>query len=72
VADAGPGIAPENLERVFEPYFTTKAKGSGLGLAIVKHNAEIYGGRVAVTSELGKGTRFTVTLPARSLFRLRK
>ncbi len=72
VADTGPGIAAENLERIFEPYFTTKAKGSGLGLAIVKHNAEIYGGRVAVTSELGKGTRFTVTLPARSLFRLRK
>lgn len=72
VADTGPGIAADNLERIFEPYFTTKAKGSGLGLAIVKHNAEIYGGRVAVASELGKGTRFTVTLPARSLFRLRK
>jgi signal transduction histidine kinase len=72
VTDTGPGIAAENLARIFAPYFTTKEKGSGLGLAIVKHNAEIYGGRVVVTSELGKGTRFTVTLPARSLFRLRK
>ena len=60
------------MDKIFEPYFTTKEKGSGLGLAIVKHNAEIYGGKVAVESVLGQGTRFTVSLPARSLFRLRK
>jgi signal transduction histidine kinase len=72
VTDTGPGIPPEQVDKIFEPYFTTKEKGSGLGLAIVKHNAEIYGGKVAVESVLGQGTRFTVSLPARSLFRLRK
>ncbi len=72
VTDTGPGIPPENLDRILEPYFTTKEKGSGLGLAIVKHNAEIYGGRLSVVSEPGNGTRFTVILPARSLFRIRK
>ncbi len=72
VSDTGPGIPPDQLAKIFEPYFTTKEKGSGLGLAIVKHNAEIYGGKVVVESELGHGTRFTVSLPARSVFRLRK
>jgi signal transduction histidine kinase len=66
VADDGPGIAPDQLERVFEAYFTTKEKGSGLGLAIVKHNAELYGGSVRVESKLGQGAIFTVCLPAKS------
>ncbi len=67
VADDGPGIPPDRRERIFEAYFTTKEKGSGLGLAIVKHNVELYGGTVAVDSELGKGAIFTVTLPAQVL-----
>jgi len=66
VADDGPGIAPDKLERVFEAYFTTKEKGTGLGLAIVKHNAELYGGTVRVESKLGQGAKFTVSLPAKS------
>ncbi len=70
--DDGPGIEPEHLERIFEPYFTTREKGSGLGLAIVKHNMELYGGRVRVESELGKGTRFILEFPAKTLMRLRK
>ena len=70
--DDGPGIAPEHLEKIFEPYFTTKEKGSGLGLAIVKHNTEINGGTVTAHSELGKGTEFVVNFPAKSLFKLRK
>ncbi len=70
--DDGPGIAPQHIEKIFEPYFTTKEKGSGLGLAIVKHNTEINGGTVAVHSELGKGTEFVVNFPAKSLFKLRK
>jgi signal transduction histidine kinase len=65
VADDGPGIAPDKIERVFEAYFTTKEKGTGLGLAIVKHNAELYGGHVRVESVLGKGAKFTVFLPAK-------
>jgi signal transduction histidine kinase len=72
ISDDGPGIPPEKLLKIFEPYFTTKEKGTGLGLAIVKHNTEIYGGTVDVESELGQGTRFTLNLPARALIRLRK
>lgn len=66
VADDGPGIAPDKLERIFEAYFTTKEKGTGLGLAIVKHNVELYGGTVRVESELGKGAKFTVILPVKA------
>ena len=72
IEDDGPGIPQEQLARVFEPYFTTKEKGTGLGLAIVKHNTEIYGGTVHVESELGKGTCFTISLPAQTVMRLRK
>jgi signal transduction histidine kinase len=71
IRDTGPGIPTEQLKSIFEPYFTTKNRGTGLGLAIVKNNTELYGGTVAVESELGKGTMFTLTLPARSLIRLR-
>jgi signal transduction histidine kinase len=70
--DEGPGIPADKLSRVFEPYYTTKEKGTGLGLAIVKHNTEIYGGTVQVESELGKGTRFILELPAQTVMRLRK
>lgn len=70
--DDGPGIPADLVEKIFEPYFTTKEKGTGLGLAIVKHNTEIYGGKVYVESELGKGTRFTLQFPARSLMKLKR
>jgi signal transduction histidine kinase len=67
VYNDGPAIAPDQRERIFEAYFTTKKKGTGLGLAIVKHNVELYGGTVRVDSTLGKGATFTVTLPAKAL-----
>jgi signal transduction histidine kinase len=67
VADNGPGVAPDKVGRIFEAYFTTKEKGTGLGLAIVKHNVELYGGTVQVESVLGKGAKFIVTFPAKSL-----
>lgn len=67
IQDNGPGIAPDQVERVFEAYFTTKEKGTGLGLAIVKHNVDLYGGRIRIESELGKGCRFVVTFPAKTL-----
>lgn len=67
VADNGPGIPKDKVERIFEAYFTTKETGTGLGLAIVKHNVELYGGTVRVESELGKGAKFIVTFPAKSL-----
>lgn len=72
IADNGPGIAEDKMDKIFEAHFSTRAKGTGLGLAIVKHNTEIYGGAVSVQSELGKGTRFTLEFPARILMRLSK
>lgn len=72
IADNGPGIAADKMDKIFEAHFSTRAKGTGLGLAIVKHNTEIYGGAVSVQSELGKGTRFTLEFPARILMRLSK
>ncbi|MCW5558131.1 MAG: hypothetical protein KIT22_09920 [Verrucomicrobiae bacterium] len=72
IRDNGPGIPSEKVPLVFEPYSTPQERGTGLGLAIVKHNTEMYGGSVEVESELGKGTRFTIRLPARSLMRIRK
>ena len=70
IADNGPGIPPDKLDKIFEAYFTTRAKGTGLGLAIVKHNTEMYGGAVRVESEPGKGTRFTLQFPSRILMKL--
>ena len=61
--DTGVGISQENLVKVFEPLFTTKAKGIGLGLAISKTLVEAHGGSIEVQSEVGKGSTFTVKLP---------
>ena len=62
-ADTGVGISEENLHRLFEPLFTTKAKGIGLGLAVVKTLVEAHGGTIEVESEEGKSSTFTVRLP---------
>jgi len=62
VADTGEGIPRENLDKLFDPFFSTKKKGTGLGLAIVKSILEGHDGEIEVESEPGKGTRFTVTL----------
>jgi signal transduction histidine kinase len=70
IGDDGPGIAADKLEKVFDAYYTTKAKGTGLGLATAKHNVELYGGNVRLESELGKGARFTLIFPARTLVKL--
>lgn len=62
VQDSGPGIEREDLDKIFDPFFSTKKKGTGLGLAIVKSIIEGHGGEIEVDSEPGKGTRFLITL----------
>jgi signal transduction histidine kinase len=66
VKDTGSGITPENLQKLFEPLFTTKATGIGLGLAVSKKLAEANGGRIKVQSKPGKGSTFTLYLPIKS------
>ena len=64
--DTGEGISKENLQKIFEPLFTMKAKGIGLGLAIVKGIVEGHKGEIEVESEVGKGSTFIIKLPAQS------
>ncbi len=65
VRDSGSGIAPEHLQRIFEPFFSTKASspGAGLGLSIARHVVESFKGQLSVESRLGVGSTFRVTLP---------
>ena len=64
VEDTGAGIPPDALKQIFEPFYTRKAQGTGLGLSIAKQIIEEHGGEIRVESELGKGARFSVFLPA--------
>ena len=64
VRDHGIGISKENLEKIFDPYFTTKSTGSGLGLATSYSIVRNHGGVLSVKSEIGKGTVFSLFLPA--------
>jgi signal transduction histidine kinase len=66
VADSGPGVPPELRERVFEPFFTTRAKGVGLGLAIARQIVEAHGGRIELGSSDSGGARFVVSVPTAS------
>jgi two-component system NtrC family sensor kinase len=63
--DEGPGIPEENLARIFDPFFTTKppGQGTGLGLAIAQGFVTDHGGKIEVTSVVGKGSAFRVVLP---------
>ncbi|HEY5777286.1 MAG TPA: ATP-binding protein [Terrimicrobiaceae bacterium] len=62
-SDTGGGISPENISRVFEPYFTTKSTGSGLGLLIVRRIVRAHGGEVIIESEQNRGLTLTIRLP---------
>ena len=64
VADTGTGIAAKHLRTIFDPYFTTKPQGSGLGLATCYSIVTQHGGTITVTSRVGEGSTFTITLPA--------
>jgi PAS domain S-box-containing protein len=63
VVDTGPGVPPEHLERVFEPFFSTKERGSGLGLAICASIAQTHGARITATNREAGGAVFTVDFP---------
>jgi two-component system sensor histidine kinase PilS (NtrC family) len=63
IRDQGPGIAPDRLDRLFEPFYSTKAGGTGLGLATVARIVADHAGSIDVTSEPGQGATFTVRLP---------
>jgi signal transduction histidine kinase len=62
VSDTGQGLKPEERDRLFTPYYTTKTHGTGLGLAIVQSVVSDHGGRISVESEPGKGTTFRIDL----------
>ncbi|MGE3178869.1 MAG: sensor histidine kinase, partial [Vicinamibacterales bacterium] len=63
IADRGPGIAPDDLPRIFDPYFSTKRGGTGLGLPIAKNIVEGLGGTLTVISTTGEGTEIRIELP---------
>ncbi len=63
ISDTGRGIANEDISKVFEPYYSTKETGTGLGLAIVKKAIDDHGGTIGLTSKVGSGSTFRITLP---------
>ena len=64
MADSGCGIPPDILPRIFDPFFSTKPSGTGLGLSVSDGIVREHGGTIDVESTPGRGTRFTITLPA--------
>ena len=64
IADQGAGIAPEHMEKIFEPLFSTKGFGVGLGVPIIKDIVDAHGGRLHFESTLGQGTTVRIWLPA--------
>jgi signal transduction histidine kinase len=65
ISDTGAGLTPEESERIFTPYYTSKQHGTGLGLAIVQAVVADHGGRISVESEAGVGTAFHIDLPVK-------
>ena len=66
LSDTGSGIPPEDMDKIFEPLVTTRTRGIGLGLAVSRNLIENNGGTIAVTSEIGRGSVFTITLPVKA------
>ena len=66
ISDTGRGIAPQDIAKIFEPYYSTKETGTGLGLAIVKKAIDDHGGSISVSSKEGSGTTFTIVLPTKT------
>ncbi len=68
VMDNGIGIPSENLNKIFNTYYSTKEQGFGLGLSLIHNIIYKHGGKIAVSSERGKGTKFTILLPVSSQY----
>lgn len=66
VRDQGPGFSPDNIERVFEPYVTSKEKGTGLGLAICRRIIEEHGGNIRAINAPGGGANVIISLPTQA------
>ncbi|MBI2944005.1 MAG: hypothetical protein HYY25_07380 [Candidatus Wallbacteria bacterium] len=66
ISDSGPGIPAENLDRIWDPFYTTRPEGTGLGLSVVKQIVERHHGEIRVDSKPGAGTTFHISLPASS------
>jgi signal transduction histidine kinase len=64
VQDTGPGLSPETLSRLFEPFYTTKPNGMGMGLAICRSIVEAHAGRLSASANVPRGATFQFTLPA--------
>jgi len=67
IHDSGTGMTAENMAKLFQPLFTTKARGIGLGLVVVKNLTQANGGKVEVQSEPGRGSSFSITFPAQNI-----
>jgi signal transduction histidine kinase len=67
IADSGPGIRPDLISRIFDPFVTTKQKGTGLGLAVVKQKLTEFGADIEVTNVKPHGSQFTLSFPARKI-----
>ena len=63
VQDSGPGVSPENVGRLFDPFYTTKPDGMGMGLSICRSIVEAHGGRIWATANVPQGAAFHVTIP---------
>ena len=66
MSDSGPGITPEERERIFRPFWSRDGRGTGLGLAIANELARALGGRIVLETEVGRGSTFELLLPSNS------